>query len=105
MVSLPTLNGKEAGVVICCIHPKGTEELDPFILEVTPLEVTSSASFTNTDKGAQVVMPWFRAGLGCFQVFCYIFPGESKLCSIFGAAGAARNLPQFSEKHQLMMPQ
>lgn len=81
MVSLPTLNGKEAGVVICCIHPKGTEELDPFILEVTPLEVTSSASFTNTDKGAQVVMPWFRAGLGCFQVFCYIFPGESKLCS------------------------
>lgn len=35
---------------MCCILPKGTEELDPFKLEVTPLVVTSNASFT--DKGA-----------------------------------------------------
>lgn len=50
--SLPTLNCEETGVLMCCIHPEGAEELDPFILEVTPLEVTSNASFTNTDKGA-----------------------------------------------------
>lgn len=65
LLSLPTLNSEETGcLLVCCILPKGTEELDPFVLEITPLEVTYNASFTNTDNRAQVVMHWFQGWPG-----------------------------------------
>lgn len=31
LFSFPTLNSEETGVLMCCLLPKGTEELDPFI--------------------------------------------------------------------------